>query len=316
MSGHRIAELMRSRKLMLLAVFDAMVWAGSLTLFTMLRFDFSNRDIIPWTPTLLLALGAALLHLTLGWIVRLHHGRARLASLDEMILLGVVTVSTGLVVSVGNALGGYWLPSTVPVAATFIALVVMAWGRAIYRRVREPMVESEMLDGKTPVVIVGAGEAGHQLIASMLREHGSMWMPMALVDDDPLKRHLRVRGVPVLGTTDQLSEVADRVGAGTVIVAIPSAPAEYIRDAEPPRERGWPRPQGDSGHERSTQSPCKHLRYSRHRRHRPARPSPDRDRPVVDRRLPHRQARAGHRRRRLDRLGAVPPDRTSSARPS
>ncbi len=36
----------------------------------------------------------------------------------------------------------------------------------------------------------------------------------------------------------------------------------------------------------------------------------------IDRRLHHRQARARHRRRRLDRLRAVPPDRRSSARPS
>ena len=51
-------------------------------------------------------------------------------------------------------------------------------------------------------------------------------------------------------------------------------------------------------------------------RGRPARPPRDRHRPRRDRRLPHRPAGAGHRRRRLDRLRAVPADRRGSSRPS
>jgi FlaA1/EpsC-like NDP-sugar epimerase len=48
--------------------------------------------------------------------------------------------------------------------------------------------------------------------------------PVAFVDDDPVKRKMKIHGIPVLGTTADIRTVADRVGAHEIIVAIPSAP--------------------------------------------------------------------------------------------
>ena len=53
----------------------------------------------------------------------------------------------------------------------------------------------------------------------MLREARSEWYPVGFVDDDRAKRHLRVRGVPVLGEIARLTELIERfraeVRAGT-----------------------------------------------------------------------------------------------------
>jgi FlaA1/EpsC-like NDP-sugar epimerase len=78
--------------------------------------------------------------------------------------------------------------------------------------------------------VAGAGEGGRQLVLSMLRDPDSEWRPVALVDDDPLKRHRRIRGVQVMGTTGELACVAERVGATTAVIAIPTASSETIRD--------------------------------------------------------------------------------------
>ena len=42
------------------------------------------------------------------------------------------------------------------------------------------------------------------------------------MDDDPNKRHLRIGGVRVLGTLDDLDDVVDRTGAQSLVLAIPS----------------------------------------------------------------------------------------------
>jgi FlaA1/EpsC-like NDP-sugar epimerase len=50
--------------------------------------------------------------------------------------------------------------------------------------------------------------------------------PIGFLDDDPRKRGMRLHGINVLGTTDEVGEVLDDVHPNEVIIAIPSAPGE------------------------------------------------------------------------------------------
>jgi len=63
----------------------------------------------------------------------------------------------------------------------------------------------------------------------MLRDPAATWRPVGLLDDDPLKRHRRFRGVPVLGTRQDLPRLVGETGCRTLVVAIPSASAALIR---------------------------------------------------------------------------------------
>jgi len=84
------------------------------------------------------------------------------------------------------------------------------------------------VESTSRTLVIGAGVAGRSLIDSMLYDAKSRFWPVAILDDDRLKRHRRVRGVPVVGTTDDLAEQVARTGADTVVVAIPSASSETI----------------------------------------------------------------------------------------
>ena len=77
------------------------------------------------------------LHTGLGAVVRLHHGRSQLGSLEEMLSLGTVVAGAGLILTAVNLMVGRPLPGSVPVAATFLALVLMSWYRAVYRAWQE-----------------------------------------------------------------------------------------------------------------------------------------------------------------------------------
>ena len=54
------------------------------------------------------------------------------------------------------------------------------------------------------MIVVGAGDAGHLIVKEMLRQPSLGYTPIGLVDDDPKTRNLRVHGIRVLGTTDDL----------------------------------------------------------------------------------------------------------------
>src|SRR5439155_17080420 len=53
--------------------------------------------------------------------------------------------------------------------------------------------------------------------------------PIGLVDDDPRKKNLRIHGVRVLGTTDELTHILRDNKPDEVLIAMPSAPGEVRR---------------------------------------------------------------------------------------
>jgi FlaA1/EpsC-like NDP-sugar epimerase len=73
------------------------------------------------------------------------------------------------------------------------------------------------------VLVVGAGNAGELLIRDMLTTAGSDYRPVGLVDDDPIKRKMKIHGVPVVGTIADIPALARGLVAHEIIVAIPSA---------------------------------------------------------------------------------------------
>ena len=217
---------LQRRKTLVVSVFDVVVWILALQVWLQIRLEgsFSTDSM---GAALVLGLVAGAIHLALGFSVRLHHGRSKLASLEEAVLLTFVTLSVGLLISVAN-LGPHWVPRSVPVGATLLTLVVALAGRALWRRFKEVDRQRAVGQDATRVVVVGAGESGYDLVVSMLRDPAHQWLPVALVDDDPAKRHYRIRGVPVRGTTAELVDVAQQAGVDTVVIAIPSADAGTI----------------------------------------------------------------------------------------
>ncbi|HEY6891320.1 MAG TPA: nucleoside-diphosphate sugar epimerase/dehydratase [Solirubrobacter sp.] len=68
------------------------------------------------------------------------------------------------------------------------------------------------------VLIVGAGDGGHQLLHELRKSPELGYRPVGFIDDDPKKKGM------VLGTTDELAEVLEDVEPDEVLIAIPSAP--------------------------------------------------------------------------------------------
>ncbi|GGF43723.1 dTDP-glucose 4,6-dehydratase [Marmoricola endophyticus] len=207
--------------------FDALSWlSGYVGLVALQRLIGDSRGTtIPMA--LAMGIGCAVLFLLAGATLRLHQGRTSIGSFEDVVLVTTTAAFTGIacliVVLIARPSGN----GVLLLAGPLLALTFMLWGRGIRRIMRDQRRVSR--SGDVPTLVIGAGEAGRQLVLSMITDAHSPWKPVGFVDDDPAKRHRRYRGVAVLGSSEQLDRVLDRVDATTAVIAIPSASAEVVR---------------------------------------------------------------------------------------
>jgi FlaA1/EpsC-like NDP-sugar epimerase len=78
--------------------------------------------------------------------------------------------------------------------------------------------------------VLGAGDGGTQVVHAMLHSPTSPFVPVALLDDDPKKRRMRIAGIPVRGGRAALAQVVRAEGATVVLIAIPSATSALVQE--------------------------------------------------------------------------------------
>jgi len=117
------------------------------------------------------------------------------------------------------------LPRSVAIMDWLLLLAFVAGSRLLARSVIERPGTGLIARGKE-VLVVGAGDAGQLVIREMQRNRQLGYTPIGLVDDDPRKKNLRIHGIRVLGTTDDLRHILRDNRPDEVILAIPSASGE------------------------------------------------------------------------------------------
>ncbi|GAA2613833.1 nucleoside-diphosphate sugar epimerase/dehydratase [Dactylosporangium fulvum] len=200
---------------------DLCAWAGGLAL---------AITIAPERPPLLHAAGTILLAVTLhsaiAWPVHLYRRRYDHGTLDELRALGVTVAAAGALLYAFNPMPT--VPAGIPVVAAMTALLAMVAVRGTGRLRRERRQRAER-EAAEPVVVYGAGAAGHRLLRSMLHDPHCRFRPVGLIDDDPAKQNLRIEGVPVLGGRASLIAALERTDAAGVIFAIRGGDGALLR---------------------------------------------------------------------------------------
>jgi FlaA1/EpsC-like NDP-sugar epimerase len=117
------------------------------------------------------------------------------------------------------------LPRSVAIMDWLLLLAFVAGTRLLARSVSERPGFGLVARGKE-VLVVGAGDAGQLVIREMQRNRQLGYTPIGLIDDDPRKKNLRIHGVRVLGTTDELGHFLRDNRPDEVLLAMPSASGE------------------------------------------------------------------------------------------
>jgi FlaA1/EpsC-like NDP-sugar epimerase len=150
-------------------------------------------------------------------------------------------VVSDLVVLLAHPVNGFQLPRSVAVLDWLLLLALVAGTRLIARSLIERPGAASLVARGREVIIVGAGDAAQLVIREMQRTPSQGFTPIGLIDDDPRKKNLRLHGVRVLGTTEELPQILRDNRPDEVLIAIPSASGEERRRiVEMTRDAGLP----------------------------------------------------------------------------
>lgn len=225
-----LASTFFSRRRLLVFCLDLVLIALAFAFSFLLRFDFQLPEaFLPHFKQglLVVLLIKPLVFLSSG----LYRNLWRYASLQDGIEIAkVVTLSTviaGFVLMYLRHFAPY--PRSIFILDWFLLLALMSASRLVWRIYRETVIIPRQGTGQR-TLIVGAGEAGSQLLKEIRRQQDSNFTVVGFVDDDRQKTGMKLHGVPVLGTTAQLSDLIDRYSVEDVIIAIPSAGSSVLRE--------------------------------------------------------------------------------------
>lgn len=109
------------------------------------------------------------------------------------------------------------------------ALSALRLGFRIYR---ERYTATKLPTGKSPrrVAVLGAGDAGAQLVGEVLSKPSLGLRPVFFLDDDWKKHGNAIHGVPVLGTPDEIAKWRKEYPVDACVLAMPTAPGKRLQE--------------------------------------------------------------------------------------
>ena len=209
---------------------DGVAWFFGLTFAALARFDFVI-DEVEFLAVAGFAVAAILLQFLIGHFLHLYRGRYRYGSFDEVSGLSAAVISVGLILTAFDyfAFEVRPIPASTPLMGSLVALILMFAVRYVWRYLLERSLRPDA-ETATKALVFGAGDGGTQVVQSMIRDPYSIYLPVGILDDDPMLKNRRVSGVHVMGTRNDIETAASKTGATTLIIAIARADAALIRD--------------------------------------------------------------------------------------
>ena len=226
--SERIAA--RLRRDLPLVLTDAAIVAVAYLVALVLRFDGAVPSPY-WEHFWKLLPGAALLYLFVNQGFGLYGQMWRYASIHEARRVVFAGGAAGiLMVIVGEVFRNGTRPLPLSVIILGATLAPMGFGAIRFRSRIFAVKRPTGAEKRSRVLVVGAGESGAMIIRDIHRNRSLELDPVAVVDDNPRKVGRVLGSVPILGTREAIPSLVAGLGVDQVLLAIPSAPAEVIRD--------------------------------------------------------------------------------------
>ena len=155
----------------------------------------------------------------------------RYAGISELIaIFFAVSVGTISVLLGVHFLAPIHYPSRVAVLFWFMAIFLIGGSRFIGRVLRETVFNVQIPGIPKRILIIGAGAAGAIGIRELKNSNYRDGYPIGIIDDDPDKQKLKLMGIPVLGTRQDIKRIVKAYKVEEVIIAMPSVSRDAIRD--------------------------------------------------------------------------------------
>lgn len=176
---------------------------------------FSDKMIFLSAITLLIS------HHIAAYFFHLYDRVWSVASVRELFIIGFAVT-----ISVAAASGmQYLIKNDIYfriMAITWMLHIIMIGGSRFVLRLIKDRDSFVNHGNKRRVLIVGAGQAGTMLVRNLQRAQDPEFLPVAFVDDDPRKQHLKIMNVTVRGKTKDIERLVEKKRITDIIIAIPS----------------------------------------------------------------------------------------------
>jgi len=236
LGSEKIPKYILNRRRFLFFLFWDIVLIGlSVWLAFLLRFDgnipfryFENGTILVF---ILLALVVTLLSFYFSRLYSFtwsYVSATELISLFKAILLSFLAVSiVFLIFRDFEVFEGF--PRSVLFVSYFLMFIFAGATRFAKRVYLELFREKK--EGRENTLIVGAGEAGEQILRSINLSKESHYSPIGFVDDNSGKQGVLIHGSKVLGKINDIPRIIEEKRVETMIIALPSAGSGTIKKA-------------------------------------------------------------------------------------
>ncbi len=220
-----LAKTLLRKNAWFIGAFQAFLTLASLLLAWLLRFDFTLPDRV-----LLLSAAPLLILVRVAFIARfgLMHGWWKYTGLSDAldVVKSVVGGSVVFILLMRYLFHALTFPRAVyvlePLLTAGILISVRAFSRILAESVRQDLTSS------AKVLLIGAG-VGAQTVVREIKRPESGYSPIGYVDDDPSKLKLKIEGIPVIGTVDQVPELVNSYAIDEVLIAVPSASSKQMQ---------------------------------------------------------------------------------------
>ncbi len=169
-----------------------------------------------------------LLRIFFLFVFSLDTGLWRYASVRD---LGNITGATSsgsviFLVFVRHVMGITAYPRSIFIIDWFMNIFLLGSVRML-RRLHEKEIGNGVYNRK--VIIIGAGDAAEMLLRDIDHSSSYSYKVVGFIDDNPAKKGLKIRNVPILGTRRDVAEVVERERPDEFIIAIPTASREEFQ---------------------------------------------------------------------------------------
>jgi FlaA1/EpsC-like NDP-sugar epimerase len=223
----RLTEVLLQQHRAIILILHVCLISASLLISWLLRFEFVMRNgaiLVGALPILIF------LRLTAMARFNLLHGNWRFTGVDDAadIVKATAVGSIAFFAVIRLVLHIATFPISVYIIEAVLTGCMLATVRLSFRVLAEASGHVSANCPRKQVALIGAGFAAQMIIRELRARSKSYWV-VGCLDDDPRKKGSKVLGKPVLGTVDDLPEVAARHGVEEVLIAVPSATSSQMR---------------------------------------------------------------------------------------
>ena len=113
---------------------------------------------------------------------------------------------------------------------SFCMTALLRFGYRLARIMRQNVAQMTTARHLENVMIIGAGEAGKALLTEFQTSAYIKSRVVCLIDDNPVKTHKRLSGVPIVGDRNAIVEAVEKYSIDRIIYAIPSSSAKTRKE--------------------------------------------------------------------------------------